>query len=405
MRPVLLILTSTYPRWACDPEPGFVHELAKRLTDRFEVHVLCPHAPGALVNDELDGVMVHRYRYAPSSLETLVQNGGIVANLRRRRWKWLLVPLFFAAQVLMAIRLVMDLRPACIHAHWLIPQGVVLAVARGLGVRLPPFALTSHGGDLFGLRGSVPQALKRWVVRKAAAVTVVSRSMLPVLTALGVSPQCVSVIPMGVDLEGRFQPGNGLRPRSFEVLFVGRLVEKKGLRYLLSAMPGILTRYPKAKLTIVGYGPEKDALLSQARALGILQQIELMGPVPQQDLPKLYRRAAVFVAPFVEAADGDQEGLGLVTLEAIGCGCPVIVSRLPGVMDVLDSDQDFDMLVPPADPDRLTERICAVLDNPEMARQRVEQVRSRLVATFGWSTIAERYGILLDSLLESGGRG
>src|SRR5690606_6282774 len=90
--PTLLVLTSTYPRWAGDPEPGFVHELAKRLTDRFRVIVLGPHAPGAKTAEVLDGVEVIRYRYAPERMETLVNDGGIITNLRRSRWKYLLVP-------------------------------------------------------------------------------------------------------------------------------------------------------------------------------------------------------------------------------------------------------------------------------------------------------------------------
>ena len=76
-RPRLLVLTSTYPRWAGDPEPGFVHELSRRLTDKFQVTVLCPHACGALPKEQLDGVKVIRYRYAPERWERLVNNGGI----------------------------------------------------------------------------------------------------------------------------------------------------------------------------------------------------------------------------------------------------------------------------------------------------------------------------------------
>ena len=77
-RPVLLVLASTYPRWADDHEPGFVHELARRLTDRFRVLALVPHSPGSSTRETLDGVEVIRYRYAPGRLETLVNDGGIV---------------------------------------------------------------------------------------------------------------------------------------------------------------------------------------------------------------------------------------------------------------------------------------------------------------------------------------
>ena len=97
-RPRLLVLASTYPRWQDDPEPAFVHELSKRLVPDFDVLVLTPHAPGAAVEETMEGVRVVRYRYAPARFETLVSSGGIVGNLRAARWKWLLVPLFLFAQ-------------------------------------------------------------------------------------------------------------------------------------------------------------------------------------------------------------------------------------------------------------------------------------------------------------------
>ena len=102
----LLVLTSTYPRWPNDREPGFVHELCKRLTGDFDVTVLSPHASGAMVEEIMDGVSVRRYRYAPASWETLVNNGGIVTNLKRQPWKWLLVPGFLLVQAWAVWRLI-----------------------------------------------------------------------------------------------------------------------------------------------------------------------------------------------------------------------------------------------------------------------------------------------------------
>ncbi|HTH09438.1 MAG TPA: glycosyltransferase, partial [Acidovorax sp.] len=145
----LLVLASTYPRWAGDPEPGFVHELAKRMTDRFRVIALVPHTGGARAREMLEGVEVHRYRYAPKRWETLVNDGGIVANLKRDRWKHLLVPGFVLAQAWCAWRLLRRERVDVIHAHWLVPQGLIAALLRYLPGRAAPFLVTSHGADLF----------------------------------------------------------------------------------------------------------------------------------------------------------------------------------------------------------------------------------------------------------------
>ena len=149
--PVLLVLASTYPRWLGDPEPGFVHELCKRLTDRFRVIALSPHAAGAPTREVMEGVLVLRYRYAPEVLETLVNDGGIVANMSRAPWKWLLLPGFLFGLLWSAWRVITRERPDVVHAHWLIPQGLVIGVLGVLDRRTPPFLATSHGADYLQL--------------------------------------------------------------------------------------------------------------------------------------------------------------------------------------------------------------------------------------------------------------
>ena len=127
-KPTLLVLTSTYPRWVNDPEPGFIHELNRRLVKDYDVHVISPHAMGATLEECIDGIYIHRFRYAPNFMETLVHNGGILANLKQNKFKWLLLPLFFLAMQIKISKLVLRIKPDCIHAHWIIPQGLCLAI-------------------------------------------------------------------------------------------------------------------------------------------------------------------------------------------------------------------------------------------------------------------------------------
>jgi glycosyltransferase involved in cell wall biosynthesis len=387
--PTLLVLTSTYPRWPGDPEPGFVHELAKRLTDRFRVLVLGPHAPGARTSETLDGVEIVRYRYAPEKWETLVNDGGIVANLQRSRWKALLVPSFLGMQLWSAWRLLRGRRVDVIHAHWLVPQGLVAAILQYLPGCKVPFVATSHGADLYALKGRALGGLKRHVVAKASAVTVVSEAMRSSVLRMGADPADVHLRPMGVDLETRFIPDPDTKRSQSELLFVGRLVEKKGLRHLLDAMPRVLARYPAATLTIAGFGPERQALEEQALRLGLASHIRFLGAVPQKELPTLYRGAVVFVAPFVEASSGDQEGLGLVLVEAIGCGCPVIAGDVPAVRDVLGTRSGN--RIDPTKTDRLADAIIAVMDDPQAALGEAERLRATLAGRLDWRKVADGY--------------
>lgn len=397
-KPPLLVLTSTFPRWANDPEPSFVQGLCKRLTRTFEVHALCPHAPGASREEVLDGVMVHRFRYAPESLETLVQGGGILNNLKHHPWKRLLLPLFFLGQAWATWRLIRLVGPACVHAHWIIPQGLVYVVVRPFLPNPPPFLLTSHGGDLFSLRGWLFARIKRVIIKRATEMTLVSQAMVPEAIYLGADPARVHVLPMGVDFDGLFTPGPVKARQPGEILFVGRLVEKKGLRHLIEAMPTILGQIPEAHLRIAGGGPEEPELRAQVNLLGITSQVEFLGPRPQTELPDLYRRASVFVAPFIEAASGDREGLGLVTVEAIACGCPVVVGDLP-VLDEIFEPGEADLRVNPRQTQELANCIVEILRHPGPDTVRVFNIRERLERRLGWDKVASKYAHLISAIL------
>jgi glycosyltransferase involved in cell wall biosynthesis len=388
-KPRLLVLASTYPRWAEDVEPGFVHELTRRLTDSFEVSVITPHAPGALSEQMLDGVHIQRYRYAPLRWETLVHGGGIVTNLKRSPWKLALVPGFIAMQW-WAVRRALKRAPvAVVHAHWLLPQGLVV---RALGERAPAYVVTSHGADLFALRGEWFARLRRAVVARAAAVTVVSAAMRE--QVLHETPTAaVEVLPMGVDTVQRFTPDSTQPREPAELLFVGRLVEKKGLRHLLDALPAVLVRHPATRLTIAGFGPEQASLQQQVQRLGLQAHVNFLGAVAQSQLPALYRRASLFVAPFVKAQGGDQEGLGLVVAEAMACGCPVLVGDVPAVHDLVSGETG--VIVAAVDTAGLAAAIDAVLIDPAGAAARAERARARVLAHFGWDAVAANYRAVL----------
>lgn len=398
-QPAVLVLASTYPRWAGDHEPGFVHELSRRLTGRFRVLALSPHAPGSRRRETLDGVEVIRYRYAPESLETLVSAGGIMGNLRQSKWKLLLVPPFVLAQAWATWRLIRRERIDVIHAHWLVPQGFIAAFLQFLpGVRVP-FVVTSHGADLFALRGRLLTAAKRLVLRRASAATVVSSAMRQPLQELGADPAQVHVMPMGVDLRARFTPLDE-PPRSLdEILFVGRLVEKKGLRHLVAAMPRVLQQAPDAFLTIVGFGPEEAALKAQVAAAGLVHKVRFAGAVSQADLPALYRRAALFVAPFVRAGSGDEEGLGLVVAEAVGCQCPVVVGDVPAVHELLGRWPH--LLVNPHDPAALAGKIVAMLRGGAETARGAQQLRAEVLSRLDWGQVADGYAELLSGTIAS----
>jgi glycosyltransferase involved in cell wall biosynthesis len=118
--------------------------------------------------------------------------------------------------------------------------------------------------------------------------------------------------------------------------------------------------------------------------------------MPQHELPALYRSASLFVAPFIRDDSGNQEGLPVVLMEAIGCGCPVVVGDVAGVQDLL-GDAKYELCVKPADTGALAAAIIEALEHPVQARARASMIRDRALDLIDWEFIAQRYAALIGS--------
>lgn len=388
-RKSVLVLSSTYPRWVDDNEPVFVHELSKRLADTMDVTVVCPSAKGARRLEWLEHVKVVRYRYAPNALETLVHNGGIVGNIRSHPWKLALLPTFVLSQLFTTLWLCFRRRPSVIHAHWLIPQGIVAAVVFVLFRQKIPFVITSHGTDLWSLNGRFWRALKRFVVRRASVVTVVSEAMKKELSKQIGDVNNVEVAPMGVDLKSTFKVDLDATRTPRQIISVGRLIESKGVKYLIKALPGLVQRFPDVRLVIVGDGPDRKNLEAIADELCVGAHCVFKGRLSQKELPYLYRSSSVFVAPFL------QEGLGLVCVEALGCGCSVVVSDIPAIRDILEHSDNVH-LVPTQNSEAIAQAITKVFDSQDTGPISVERSQLRLRDRFSWESVTENYSQILN---------
>ena len=392
----ILTLTSTFPRWKDDTEPPFVLELCRRLAERFRIHVLAPHAFGSLSAEDIDGIRVTRYRYSVSRWENLAYDGGILANLKQNPLRYGMIPLFILSQLRAIQELLFRYRFDLIHAHWLIPQGVCATVFHNWSKSSPPLLCTSHGGDLFGLNGKFMDGMKRWVIKNASAVTTVSSAMGNAVGTLQIDMAKVHVIPMGVDLQMRFVPP--IRPRfGKKLLFVGRLVEKKGLTYLIDALPMILAKHPEATLTIIGEGPEKNRLLRRVSEVGIENHVTFKGAIKNASLPGYYQDSDIMVFPSVVANDGDREGFGLVLVEALGCACAAVVTDLPAMRDIVQDGRTA-LVVRQKDARQIADAVIRLLDHPPLCQGLGEAGRLTVLEKFDWAVIAAQYGNLIDSI-------
>ena len=313
----------------------------------------------------------------------------------------LLVPFFLASQSLHMLVLVRRYKVSLIHAHWIIPQGLLAVLCRQLRCMSKRIRIlcTSHGGDLFSLQGGLLQRLKCYTLRHCDHATVVSTAMHEHLQNMGCSTAGISVQSMGADLTRQFIPDrNAAKTR--DIIYIGRLVEKKGVSTLLDAVKLLETRYPDLQVTIVGDGPERPALVQQCRQLGIDKQVEFAGPVPNDRVPEFYQSAKIAVVPSIVAADGDQEGLGLVAVEALGCGCATIVSDLPALGDVV-THGDNGLVFSAGDAAELQHRITSILDDGALYKHLAGNSRQSVIDKFDWQPVGARYLEIMEHCIDN----
>lgn len=390
--PRLLVITSTFPRNKADNNPRFVFDLCLGLKDQFDIHVLCPHTSGTSVFEMMNGLSVYRFRYLPEKLEVIAYDGGILSKIKSKPLSLLTIPFFLLAEIIAIVRLIHKLEPDFIHAHWLIPQAFTTLIARIFCRFRPPLLAISHGGDLYGL-GRFFKHLLGFIAKRVDHIAVVSTPMREQVLMLGVKPSNISVAPMGTDLSNLFTPPSNDKEREKnKLLFVGRLVEKKGVSVLLHAMKNLIDKKQMVLLDIVGDGPNRRLLEALTDELGISTYVNFIGSKPHNELLFYYRRSAILIMPSIVTPGGDQEGFGLVNVEAMGCGCPVIASDLKVIRDIIKHDVNG-ILVPQNNDKELADAIERSLNNAEKL-SRLSKNSTESIQKFDWKMVVKQYSKL-----------
>ena len=337
----VLQLTSSFPRRAGDVSGIFILDIAATLAAQgVDVTVLAPHDAGAAVREELSGVRVERFRYAPERLEVLTHRGGILAALRYPS-RMLLVPPFLLAYLRAAVAATRRLRPDVVHAHWWFPGGVMGAVASLL--TRTPLVITLHGSDVHIAERPGLRKLARLTLRRAKVIGVVSEALRrEVIDLLNVDPGKVVVLRMPVQMPAPVDVAAPADPPPLRLVCVGRLAREKGFGVLLDAL-GLLDE--PVRLDVFGDGPARAEL--EAAASG---DVHFHGARPRAEIAETLALAHALVVPSL------REGLGMVALEALAVGRPVIASGTGGLVETV-VDGDDGILVPPGDPAALADAL------------------------------------------------
>lgn len=360
------MLATTFPKSLDDGTPSFVLDIAREHAKHYDVWVLTPIVPNASQWETIDNVKISRFRYLWPAKENLA-DGSIMDNLKKGFYQKLQLPFLIASFSYRFLFRVLVWKPDVIHAHWIIPGGLISKLAPWI-----PKVITTHGGDVYALNSKPLKALKRFVL-KNASVTTVNQEMKNLLISNKLSSQ-VEVIPMGVKIT---RQDRQKKPK--QIVFVGRLVEKKGLQYLLEAISGI-----DCKLIVIGDGPLRASLEKSKPGNAMF-----LGQRSKQEVLETIAESELMVIPSVIAASGDREGLPVTLMEAAANKTAVVATNMTGINDVIE-DGVSGLLVAERDVNQLRQAIEKLLNDDALRESLAKNLNSR-AKEFDIEVISNRY--------------
>jgi len=388
----ILHMVTAFPRDERDIIAPWLVELIKRQRAAghdAQVFTAAYHGSG----DHLfAGIPVHRFRYFFARWEALTHDESAADRMQRSLLYRLMPAPFVVAGMFAARRLCRRERFDVVHVHWPVPLalwGWAARAARRAG--RTHVVLTFYGIELRWVKRSLPflKGFVRWICRWADRVVAISSETAREIRELvdvpvEVIPYTTPFPPLRNAAARTIASGDG---RRFTILFVGRLVELKGLAYLIEAVGRLGGRVP-ARIVAIGIGPERDRLEALARDRKV--DVDFRNKVPDAELHQAFLTSDVLVLPSIIDARGDTEGLGVVLLDAMSYGIPAIASRVGGIPDIIE-DGVSGLLVQPADPQALAHAIERVAGDPALAKRLADGGRARLRTHFSWDVITQKW--------------
>jgi len=396
----LISLSTTYPSSTDSKTPKFVHALNKELFSQgFNINVISPHIKGSKTKITLDSIQIHFFKYLPENFEI---KKSIPDEVKTTCGK---IKIFF-----MIFRFFLFSRNFCskkenyiLHGHWAFPAGYL---AYHLSKKYKKkFIVTVHGSEIALLEKS--GFLKKITINALNNSTKVIASnnyLKNKLIKLGVSEDNIELIRPIPNFVNHDIPRSELSDfrekftskNNKIILFVGRLTEVKGTKYLIKSLESLKTQ--NFHCIIVGGGPLENQLKKLANSLNVSEKITFFGSANTEQLGFLYNVSDVFVLPSVVDSLGGTEGTGLVIPEAMDCGVPVIASNVGGIPEIIN-DKENGILVEQKNPQSIAKAIDLIFSDTQL-REKIIQNSKKTVQDFSPSEIGIKYFEILKKITD-----
>jgi glycosyltransferase involved in cell wall biosynthesis len=394
----VLMVTSSYPLFAGDGTAPFIEEIARAVAARgHQVDIVLPAHPRLNRADE-SGLRFFPFTYAPLRVLNVWGYAQSLKADRGFKWKTLLAAPFAAVATTTAVRRRLNGQAYdVVHAHWVIPSGVL---TQGAATKSgTAFVVSLHGSDVFAAeRNALLGSSARRAFESTGAVTACSEDLRARALKLGAPGARTRTVPYGVDADF-FRPKSadasesaptamrdrlGASPSQTLVVAVGRLVEKKGFRHLIDAVGDA----PGFHLAIVGDGDLQAEL--QAKAVAARASVTLAGRFSRTETREAFECADIVCVPSVVDSQGNVDGLPNTLLEAMAAGKAIVASRVAGIPDVMTHDLEG-ILVPEKDPKALRAALLRLEQESQRRRELGAAASRRVLRDLTWDRVAAAF--------------
>lgn len=382
------IATTNFPRWKGDFRVPFIYEAARGISKIVDkVTILTMHTPGASNHEHFEDIEIFRAQYLPERYELLQKDASGIPEAWRRGF---LLKLATIPYLISFVKMIgRHARTAdIIHCNWSLSG---LAAYLSKWKHHKPYVITVQGSDIFKtIHIPVVRGMVRLALKKASHIIALSEDLKNATKKFGISDEKITVIPNGVNIS-QFPMGKD-EPRRPQILFVGSLIERKGVNFLIDAMSIIHKADPEAKLLLVGEGKDREEYERMVSRLDLGNSITFLGTQSQERVGELLRQSRLFVLPSIE------EGQGVVLVEALASGTPCVGSRVGGIPDVISAD--VGALVEAGDIKALASAIQRYLDDDHLWSQASKNARNRAEKLYNWDELAKRIVRIYNQVLD-----
>jgi glycosyltransferase involved in cell wall biosynthesis len=377
----VLFIATAYKRHKGDVITPWLTEFILRLREKnIDVEVFISSYKG-LGDQILDGVKIHRFRYFFKKMEKLTHDETVADRVSRNPLYLLLVIFYMIAGTWSVIQLVRKEQYDIVHVHWPLPH-IVFGVCARIAGNLRLFS-TFYGLEIRWFKKRFPWLIKPLaiLINKSDMITAISTHTRSELQSI--IKKKIEIIPFSAAVPERKTSISDENT----ILFVGRLVERKGIKNLIKAFADIQNEIPH-KLIIIGDGPERPELEDLVNRLNIGSRVHLTGWISADEKLLYYEKCSFFVLPAIYDKHGDTEGLGVVMIEAMSCAKPVIASNVGGITDVV-IDGKNGLLVPPGDVNALADAIKKLAQDESMRIRMGQGAKKSIDERFNWNKIVD----------------